>query len=155
MAYTDADEVVPRLYVGSKPPPGRYPQYDAIVLAAIEYQPPAHLFPGTEVIHAPFDDAPGRLMRNDEIVTATKAAARVARRLRAGQRVLVSCAMGLNRSALIAAIAMHDVYGLRADEIVRRIRRARGMWALSNPNFEKLLRVVIAVKETHASAATY
>jgi len=147
VAYTDADEVAPRLYVGSKPPPGRH-VYDAIVLAAIEYQPPAHFFPGTEVIHAPFDDAPGRLMRNDEIVTATRAAARVAKLLRSGRRVLVTCAMGLNRSALIAAIAMHAVYGMSPDEIVRRIRRARGMWALSNPNFEKLLRVTISVKET-------
>lgn len=154
MAYTDADEVATRLYVGSKPPPGRH-AYDAIVLAAIEYQPPAHFFPGTEVIHAPFDDAPGRLMWNDEIVTATKAAARVSQLLRAGRRVLVSCAMGLNRSALIAAIAMHDVYGMRADEIVRRIRRGRGMWALSNPNFEKLLRVVISVKETPAPATVH
>jgi protein-tyrosine phosphatase len=155
VAYTDADEVAPRLYVGSKPPPGQHPQYDAIVLAAIEYQPPAHLFPGTEVIHAPFDDAPGRLMRNDEIVTAVKAAARVARRLRAGRRLLVTCAMGLNRSALIAAIAMHDVYGMRADEIIRRIRRVRGMGALSNPNFEKLLRTVISVKEMPATVSAY
>jgi hypothetical protein len=34
-----------------------------------------------------------------------------------------------------------------ADEIVARLRRARGRWALSNPNFEKLLRVVIDVKK--------
>jgi hypothetical protein len=39
---------------------------------------------------------------------------------------------------------MHDVYGgMSADEIVTRVRRARGRWALSNPNFEKLLRVVV------------
>ena len=155
MSYTDADEVATRLFVGSKPPPGAHPQYDAIVLAAIEYQPPANLFPGTEVIHAPFDDAPGRLMSHDEIVTATKAAARVARRLRAGRRVLVTCAMGLNRSGLIAALAMHDVYGMSADEIIKRLRRARGAWALSNPNFEKLLRVVISVKQTPAPVSAH
>ena len=146
-------EVVPGLYVGSKPRPGKHDGIDVIVLAAMEYQPPAHLFPGTEVIHAPLDDAPGRRMREDEIAIATKVADRVARLLRTDRRVLVSCLMGLNRSSLIAALAMHDVYGMSADEIVSRLRRARGRWALSNPNFEKLLRAVIDVKTFGARGA--
>lgn len=141
-------EVAPGLYVGSKPPPGRREGVDVVVLAAMEYQPPAHLFPGTEVIHVPLDDAPGRQMRADEIADVTKAASLVARRLRAGCRVLVTCGWGLNRSALVAALAMHEVHGMRADEIVERLRRARGALALSNPNFEKLLRVVIDVVTT-------
>ena len=142
------NEVAPGLFVGSKPSPGRHADIDAIVLAAMEYQPPAHLFPGTEVIHAPLDDAPGRHMREDEIAIATKTADRVARLLRSGRRVLCSCQMGLNRSSLVAALAMHEVYGMSADAIVTRLRRARGRWALSNPNFEKLLRAVIDVKKS-------
>lgn len=140
-------EVAPGLYVGSKPPPGRHEGVDVIVLAAMEYQPPAHLFPGIEVIHAPLDDAPGRRMREDEIAIATKAAKRVAQLLRSGRRVLSTCQLGLNRSSLVAALAMHDVYGMSANELVTRLRRARGAWALSNPNFEKLLRVVIDVRD--------
>ncbi len=139
-------EVAPGLFVGSKPRPGRYEGIDAIVLAAMEYQPPAELFPGTEIIYAPLDDAPGRAMYEGEIVTAAKTADRVSRLLRAGRRVLVTCQMGLNRSALIAAIAMHDVFGMGADEIIARLRQARGAWSMSNPNFEKLLRVVIDVR---------
>ena len=146
MSRSSASEVVPGLYVGSKPPPGKH-GVDAIVLAAEEYQPPAHLFPGVEVIHAPLDDAPGRSMRADEIAIATQAAKRVAHLLRSGRRVLSTCQMGLNRSSLVAVLAMHDVYGMSADEIVKRLRRARGSWALSNPNFEQLLRVVIDVKK--------
>jgi protein-tyrosine phosphatase len=140
-------EVAPGLFVGSKPALGQHPDVDMIVLAAIEYQPPADLFPGVEVIHAPLDDAPNRPMTEEEIAIATKAAGRVARRLLAGRRVLSSCAMGLNRSALIAAIAMNTVFGMGADEIIRRLRRARGAWSLSNPNFERLVRVVIDVKK--------
>jgi protein-tyrosine phosphatase len=147
MSRADANEVAPGLFVGSKPPPGKHEGVDAIVLAAMEYQPPAHLFPGAEVIHAPLDDAPGRRMREDEIVIAANAAKRVAKLLRQGRRVLSSCQMGLNRSSLVAALAMQEVYGMSADEIVARLRRARGRWALSNPNFEKLLRVVIDVKK--------
>lgn len=151
MARPEANAVAPGLFVGSKPAPGRYDGVDTIVLNAAEYQPPAHLFPGAEVIHAPIDDAPGRAMTDQEIATATQAAARVARRLRAGRRVLSTCQMGLNRSSLVAAIAMHDVYGMSAEEIIERLRRARGSWALSNPNFEKLLRVIIDVKRDRPS----
>lgn len=139
------NEVAPNLFVGSKPAPGRHACVDAIVLAAMEYQPAADQFLGAEVLHAPLDDDSSRPMREDEIATAAKAAGRVARRLRAGRRVLVTCAMGLNRSALIAALAMHDVFGMSADEIVIRLRRARGAWALSNPNFERLVRVMVEV----------
>lgn len=144
-----SSEVAPRLLVGSKPAPGPHAGIDVIVLTAMEYQPPESLFPGTEVLYAPLDDAPYRPLRQDEIEDATRAADRVVRRLRAGRRVLVTCAMGLNRSALVAALAMHEVYGMDADEIISRLRRARGVWALSNPNFEKLLRVVIEVRRTN------
>ncbi len=139
-------EVVPGLFVGSKPAPGRHTGIDVIILAAEEYQPPAELFHGAEVIHAPLDDDPDRPMREDEIATVIRTARRVARRLRAGRRVLASCAMGLNRSSLIAALAMHEVYGMSADEIIALIRRARGAWALSNPNFEQLLRSFVDVR---------
>lgn len=135
-------KIVPGLYVGSKPPPGRHDGIDVIVLAAMEYQPPASLFSGAEVIYAPLDDAPTRPMRKDEIALATKTATRVVRRLRAGLSVLVTCQLGMNRSALIAALAMHEVHGMSADEIIAILRRARGTWALSNPNFERLIRVV-------------
>ena len=139
-------EIIPGLFVGSKPSPSRHEGIDVIVLAAEEYHPPAELFPGVEVIRAPLDDDPSRPLREDEIAIATKTASRVARRLRAGRRVLVSCTMGLNRSSLVAALSMHEVYGMSADEIITRIRRARGAWALSNPNFERLLRVAIEVR---------
>jgi len=142
----EASEIVPGLFVGSKPAHGRH-EVDVIVLAAEEYQPHATRFPGAEVIHVPIDDAPSRPMRPDEITGAVRTGKAVARHLRAGRRVLVTCAMGLNRSALVAAIAMHDVYGTGADEIIARIRGARGRWALSNPNFEKLLRVYIDARK--------
>lgn len=141
----DVDELVPGLYIGSAPAHGQHP-VDVIVLAAEEYQPHASRFPGVELIRVPLDDAPSRQMRPDEIAGAVRTGEAVARHLRARRRVLVTCALGLNRSALIAAIAMHDVHGMEADEIIARIRRARGRWALSNPNFEKLLRAVIDVK---------
>lgn len=136
------NEVVPRLFLGAKPAPGQHTGIDAIVFAALEYQPSAELFPGTEVLHIPLVDDSSRPLREDEIVAVLRAADHVARWLREGRRVLSTCAMGLNRSAVIAALAMCEVYGMTSNEIVYRIRRARGPFALSNPNFEQLLRVV-------------
>lgn len=147
MSRSEASEVVPGLYIGSKPAPGRH-AFDVIVLAAEEYQPHAMRFPGSEVIHMPLDDAPWRNMRPEEIAGAVRTGEAVARHIRAGRRVLVSCAMGLNRSSLVAAIAMHNAHGMGADEIIMRIRRARGQWALSNPNFEKLLRSMVDMKSS-------
>jgi protein-tyrosine phosphatase len=134
------------LFIGPRPEPGQQDGIDVLVLAAQEYQPASSSFPGIEVIYAPLDDAPSRPMRADEIAIAVKAAGRVARRLRENRRVLVTCAMGLNRSSLIAAIAMNDVWRMGPEEIIERVRSARGPWALSNQNFERLLRVVIEVK---------
>ena len=150
---TPQSEIFPGLLVGSKPAPGRHADVDVIVLAAEEHQPPAGLFPGAEVLHAPLDDVSSRPLRETEITMALSTGSRVARRLRAGRRVLVTCAMGLNRSALIAALALHEVSAMDADEIIRRIRRARGPWALSNPNFEWLLRVTIDVRRRQGDQA--
>lgn len=140
-------EVAPGLFISSKPAPGRHACVDTIVLMAMEYQPPADQFPGAEVIHAPLDDDPSRPLREDEMALAVKTASRVTRRIRANKGVLVSCAMGLNRSSFVAALAMRELYGMDVDEIIRRVRQARGPWALSNPNFEQLLRVVAEVRD--------
>lgn len=137
------DEVAPGLFVGSRPIPGPRLDVDTIVLTAMEHQPTGDLFPGVEVLHVPLDDDPTRPMHAAEIEGAICMGQRVARRLRAGKRVLSTCAMGLNRSALVAGLAMSEAYGMGADEIIGRIRGARGAWSLSNPHFEKLLRVVV------------
>jgi hypothetical protein len=145
------NEVAPNLFVGRRPVPGSRFDVDTIVLAAMEYQLPASLFPGVEVLHVPLDDAPRQPMRPEEIEGAIFTGQRVARRLRMGKRVLSTCAMGLNRSSLVAALAMSEVYGMGADEIVERIRQARGEWALSNPHFVQLLRVAIDERRDRAA----
>jgi protein-tyrosine phosphatase len=136
----DADRVAPGLYVGSAPPAGVYPPFKMIVLCAQEYQPPADTYPGSIVVHAPNDDNPLRGMYVNEITIATMAATRVAHALLNHERVLVTCWMGRNRSALVAGLAMRTVYGLSGEQAVRAIRAARGPLALSNPSFRRLLK---------------
>lgn len=50
------------------------------------------------------------------------------------QRVLVRCQAGLNRSGMVVAATLVEL-GHTAEEAVRLVRRARGMYALSNPHF--------------------
>ena len=113
--------------------------FDAVVLCARELQDlPLY---GVEVIHAPLDDdRPSRA----EVQIAWNAAKRVARRIRAGRRVLVTCAMGWNRSGLVTGLAL-IMLGLSADQAVHAIRKARGDMALSNPHFVKVLHAVRAM----------
>lgn len=118
-------------------PLGHDPRYDALVLCAEEVQftprtrvkPPIH--------HLPLRDEEVQLtLRAREATAAT--ARRVARRVLLRQRVLVTCAMGLNRSGLVSALALRAL-GLEPAEAVSLVRRARGPLALSNAVFEQLI----------------
>jgi hypothetical protein len=135
----DVSQVAPNLFIGSRPPPGYYRWLGVIVLCAREYQPPVWAFPNVTIVRAPLDDDPRRPMTDLEITTAVTNAGTVARYLIAGHRVLTSCHMGLNRSSLIAGLAMQRVFGMTADEVVERVREYRHPHALGNPRFVELL----------------
>lgn len=116
---------------GSAPPPGVRIPFDTIVLAAMEYQPD---LPGYEVLHAPLDDGPPPSPRERALIRET--AHRVARRVRVGKRVLVTCQQGRNRSGVISGLALVEL-GLPGDRAARRIRRIRN--GLTNVYFLKMV----------------
>ena len=58
----------------------------------------------------------------------------VAARVRAGERVVVNCAAGLNRSGLLVGRALIAL-GYTPVEAIALVRRARGPYALSNHRF--------------------
>ncbi len=136
-----ASRIAPRLYQGSRPLQGttlRRVGFDTLVLAAKEHQPSARRFPGVEVIHVPMDDV-DRPLSSSELRRVRRASARVARRLVAGRRVLVTCHAGLNRSGIITAGALILLTGADACSVVRRVRQQRSPDALSNPSFVEAL----------------
>lgn len=123
----DADEIVPGLYQGSAPKVGhqlREAGVGMLVLAAEEYQPAARLFPGLEVVHAPLWDRPEGLTAREWGI-AFKAVEGVARALRRGQIVLVTCALGLNRSGLIVACALCRTTGCSGEFAVEVVKARR------------------------------
>lgn len=112
---------------GSAPPVGVPLPFDVVVLAAMEYQPE---LPGFTVLHVPLDDGPPP--DHSTRVRICGAARRVAEHVQAGDRVLVTCWQGRNRSGVISGLAMRvlGVPGVQAAERIRRVRNG-----LTNPHF--------------------
>ena len=137
----DASEIVPGLYQGSVPPGGstlKEAGFSAVVLCAVEFQMGATHFQGIDVIHAPNDDDPTRPPTRRELEIAISAARQVALRLKGNKNVLVTCAMGLNRSGLVSALTLHMIHGWDGEECVQRVQAQRDN-ALCNPRFVEVL----------------
>lgn len=132
------------LYIGAEPPmgPGLYAHgFDVLVLCAEEYQPPSSQFPGLNVFHVPFDDSVNRMGRT-QIRRLQIVAQQVAEEWKRGKRVLVTCHMGINRSALMSALVMSLISGESPAEcgsLIRGLRTYGGMRALDNPYFRTIL----------------
>lgn len=141
----DATQVGPKLYVGSAPPEGRTladSGFDVLVLCAQEYQPSAATYPGVEILRVPIDDTdalPPSHLRN-----VLRMGARIAMRVKLGQRVLVTCVMGRNRSAFVTAVALHLLTGKPGAACAAHVRKVRigpdGVRALKNDYFVELLK---------------
>lgn len=138
----DASPITTRLYVGAAPPPGFYgARFDVVVLVSKEYQPGKGAFPDVRVRSYPFDDStrPSR----EDFMMAWAAATAVANDLAEGRRVLVTCRMGRNRSALVAALALHMTTGMSGRRAMRAVESRRvdrlGVHALANPAFRAFL----------------
>jgi len=145
----DASRIISGVYQGGIPSTGpwvRAAGFDVLVLAAKEYQPKAIRFPGVWVIHLPLDDVEKPLSRQQR--RAIRAvAAMVAERVRLGERALITCAAGLNRSGIITASVVRRLTGVGHDDIVDHIRRKRSPRALSNRVF------VAAFKNQHLGSS--
>jgi protein-tyrosine phosphatase len=121
-----------RLAQGSAPPLDLRAPFDVVVLAAKEYQPN---LPGYEVMHVPLDDGPppDKLTR----MRIRRAARNVADHVRLGNRVLVTCWQGRNRSGVIAGLALVQL-DVPREQVVHRIQRLRD--GLRNPYFRAMVR---------------
>jgi protein-tyrosine phosphatase len=75
---------------------------------------------------------------------------RVAEHVRAGDRVLVNCTSGMNRSGLLVGRALVAL-GHLPIEAVELVRRARGPHALSNREFTRFLLIECTPRKLAAS----
>jgi protein-tyrosine phosphatase len=134
------DQILPLLWQGSHPDEGgtlRRRGFHTVVLCAHEYQPGRHFFPGVEVFYCPLADD-GRPVSSSERTLVLNTAARVARRVESGRRVLVTCWQGRNRSGLITALATMMVTGCDGKRAVLWVQAHRP-YSLTNPAFVEFL----------------
>jgi protein-tyrosine phosphatase len=129
-SYLTADK---RLAQGAKPPVGVRLPFEVIVLAAYECQ---YDLPGFEVIQVPLDDDFEQPVTLEDRTRIHATARAVARHVRAGRRVLVTCHHGRNRSGVIAGLALVEL-GVPGAEAFKRIRHLRD--GLTNPHFRRMV----------------
>lgn len=124
----DAHEIAENLWQGAFPPPGasvRDAGFDTIVLCARELQMPTDAYPGVRIVYAPNDDSVQFPLTREKLRVAIQAAAEAKKDVQAGRRVLVTCAAGLNRSGLVSALILHQLFGWAGSECVRVVRAKR------------------------------
>ena len=112
---------------------GRRP-FDLIVTLYADEQPAPW---GVEEIRYGFPDAeldPRDLDRVREVADYA------AERWKAGDRVLIRCQAGVNRSGLVTALVLTDL-GWEASDAVEHLRARRSGWVLSNTHFQSALGV--------------
>ena len=139
----DAAEVMPRLWVGgidsARESPQFKPRFTLLVLCAKQLQPQIS-FQG-QILRPAFEDH--NPIDADSVVRAIEAGQAVAKHIKKGGRALVTCAAGLNRSALVAGIAIKELNPTwSADRIIMQIRKMRCPdSALCNPYFCSILQM--------------
>ena len=137
----DAHRIAPKLYIGSRPPEQLAKHgFDLVVLCALEDQRHRDI----PSILVGLIDVEDKMDRAD-ITRALHAATAINDARRVGQRVLVTCQAGVNRSSLVAAMALIQS-GWTAAGAIERIRERRdppiGMMPLENRRFVQILRVI-------------
>ena len=114
--------------------------FHVLTFCALEIQPVIHDPQGLRVLYAPMNDSPMNPITEEEWTGAQRAGREIARVTSAGGRALTTCAMGLNRSGIVNALALHYRFGVSGAQAIDQIRRTRSPMALSNPSFVERLR---------------
>lgn len=144
----DMSYLRPGLYQGSLAPTGtklKDAGVDVVVLCAEKWQPPREEFEGVQVIRSAIPDSL-RLSRG-EIRLALRTSEKMADAIKEGKTVLSTCRAGMNRSSLHSAMTMLRL-GEEPEEIVEKIRKARGPHALTEGGsslFLDLIRAKIGI----------
>lgn len=121
----EASLIAPNLWMGSRPPVGPTLQQcgvDVLVLCAYEHQPRQEFYLGVDVLRVALDD--GQLQLPDA-KRSFALASELAKSIRRGKRVLVTCSQGRNRSGLIVALTLTRLAGVSGAEAVRIVKARR------------------------------
>lgn len=124
------------------PPSGALAICDTLVLTAQEAQPRIAAPSGKLVLKLPLDDDFYRPVPREVGQMAIQVAAQLADEVRAGRRVAITCWEGVNRSGLLTALTMIQLFRCSPQQAISTIRANRkhpDRIALGNPMFEQFL----------------
>lgn len=129
-----------KLYQGAEPDDPKIVDVDDLVLCWEEGRGHWHRFEGQRynALHFPFFDDQ-QTIRAQDLPIIRAATDYVIGRLRLDKNVWVTCRMGLNRSGLIVACALHELFGWAGQRCIDYIQRRRE-GALFNPAFRAFLK---------------
>ncbi|MCB9412187.1 MAG: dual specificity protein phosphatase family protein [Actinobacteria bacterium] len=154
------DEIAPGLFMGGTRDDdtidlparlrdlGERGEYDAVVTLYAWAQPV-----DWEVEELRYGFGDGALAGPD-IARVVRAAAWAHQRWRSGDRVLIRCQAGLNRSGLVSALVL-VIEGWEPDVAIRRIRDRRSPYALFNSDFVRWLVADSAAAVARLQAGAY
>lgn len=141
MIELDFDLVVENLYQGSAPPYGDVLaklDFDTLVLCASENQE-KDFYSNIEVLLFPTEDDIVEQNMLCDLPKWQQAAQIVVERINTGNKVLITCMAGLNRSGMVTAFTLRQITNWSRNKIVDHIQQCREM-ALCNKTFENFLR---------------
>lgn len=146
VAAPDFHWIIPRLAQGSYPEnwPETFQAMDVVVLCAMELQARTLKVPsGKLVIRCPQDDDIYRPVNEQSARRFFATADAVVQQVRAGRRVLVTCAAGMNRSGVVTTLALTRILRMPAHNAISLLRQRRprhdGLYPLANPMFERFV----------------
>lgn len=137
-----ADAILPgRLYQGSIDANALDPRPTLHVACAIGHPPSPDS--ARDVFFFPIEDDPTTnwLTKPLWIEQVLKVVDLVAQRVYQGDRVLVTCHAGLNRSGLVSALALCAL-GMEPDEAIKLVRERRSPDALFNQQFVRVIKTL-------------
>lgn len=122
-----------------KPPIEAFGPFDIVVFCAEELQPRLTALPRTKkAVYVPMDDNPYQPVPEADAKKVREVGKMLAQEVLSGKRVLITCAMGANRSGLVTGMTLRSL-GHEGPDAVSLIRQRRklgdGQQALFNPVF--------------------
>ena len=139
------DQILPRLFqggteddhvIGEAIPADHYRgerRFDLVVTLYADAQPAPW---GVEEIRFGFPDGG---LTESTIERVLRIALTAHERWSSGERVLIRCQAGVNRSGLVTALVLM-LHGMAADEAIVLLRERRSQMVLNNSHFERFLR---------------
>lgn len=123
--------------------------FKVIVLCDDEFQPSRHNFTDVRILKCPLVDISTKPVPPADLEMILKTAHRVARHVSEGEKVLVTCYAGINRSGLVVAHALHHLTGWGGDKIVDHIKSKRPI-SLTNRLFVQIIKSLPELPHSNA-----